>query len=392
MSLPPRRRRKVCVVVTARPSYARVRSAMAALRARPDAELQVIAAASALSESYGDVSRVMAADGFAPDEAVESLIEGRGALDPVLTTAKGLSATGEALARLQPDVVVTIADRYETIATSIAAAYMNIPLAHLQGGEITGNIDEKVRHANTKLADLHLVSGEGARLRLERMGERPEAIFNTGCPSIDVAREAIETGASLPEAELYDRFGASGERPDLSNGFIVVMQHPVTTSQGEAKGQIRASLEAVDKAGLPALWFWPNVDAGSDSVAAGIRAYREAHPLRHVHFMNNMPPEEFIRLLHASRGIIGNSSVAIRECAWLGVPAVNIGERQDGRDRGPNVTDVDYNPAAIRAALEANAAGARPESSPLYGDGHSGPRIAEVLATAPLSFHKRLTY
>ncbi|MEM8822114.1 MAG: UDP-N-acetylglucosamine 2-epimerase [Pseudomonadota bacterium] len=385
-------RRKVCVVVTARPSYARVRTALEALKARTDVELQVIAAASALSARYGNVADVMAAEGFAPNAVVDSLVEGLGLRDMAETTAKGLSGTAAVLADLKPDVVVTVADRYETLGTAVATAYMNIPLAHLQGGEVTGNVDEKVRHAITKLADLHLVSGPGAAERVRRMGEQPDAIYDTGCPSIDVARQAIEAGARLPDLELYERFGQLGERLDLTDGYVVVMQHPVTTSHGAARAQIEATLQAAQGLALPVLWFAPNVDIGSDATSEAIRDYRAAHNLSHVHFMGNMPPEDFIRLLAGSRGIAGNSSVAIRECAWLGVPAVNIGERQEGRDRGPNVVDVDYDPAAIRAAMEANARRGKLASAGLYGDGRSGPRIAEVLATAPLSFHKRLTY
>ncbi|MEM8848573.1 MAG: UDP-N-acetylglucosamine 2-epimerase [Pseudomonadota bacterium] len=385
-------RRKVCVVVTARPSYARVRTALEALEARADVDLQVVAAASALSARYGNVAKVMASEGFAPDATVESLVEGLGMRDMAETTAQGLSGTAAVLTDLEPDVVVTVADRYETLGTAIATAYMNIPLAHLQGGEVTGNIDEKVRHAITKLADLHLVSGPGAAERVRRMGEQPSAIYDTGCPSIDVARQAIETGERLPDADLYDRFGLSGARPDLSDGYVVVMQHPVTTSHGAARSQIEATLQAVEGLDLPVLWFAPNVDNGSDATSEAIRTYRVDHDLSHVHFMANMPPEDFIRLLADSRGITGNSSVAIRECAWLGVPAVNIGERQDGRDRGPNVVDVGYDPAAIRAAMIGNAARGKLDSAEIYGDGQSGPRIAEVLATASLSFHKRLTY
>ncbi|MEM6973677.1 MAG: UDP-N-acetylglucosamine 2-epimerase [Pseudomonadota bacterium] len=384
-------RRTVCVVVTARPSYARVRTVLEALKARRDVTLQVVAAASALAERYGKVADVMAAEGFAPDAVVASLVEDHGVLNMPETTAQGLSGTAAVFADLAPDLVVTVADRYETLATAVAAAYMNIPLAHLQGGEVTGNIDEKVRHAVTKLADMHLVSGPGAAARVARMGERPEAIHETGCPSLDVARQAIEAGKRLPDDALYARFGQSGGRPDLSDGYIVVMQHPVTTSHDAAHAQITETLDAVRNLDQSVLWFAPNVDIGADATARAIQEYRAAHRLDHVHFMDNMPPEDFIRLLADSHGIVGNSSVAIRECAWLGIGAVNIGDRQSGRDRGPNVVDVGYDAAAIRAAITAMGQD-RMAPSELYGDGWAGPRIAAILATAPLRFEKRLTY
>ncbi len=392
MPTAPSTKRKICVVITARPSYSRVRAALVALADRDDVQLQVIAAASALSDQYGHVANIMEREGFAPDIRVESMVEGRGRIDAVETTAKGLHGTGEALLQLAPDLVMTVADRYETIATAIAASYMNIPLAHLQGGEVTGNIDEKVRHAITKLSDLHLVSGPGAYERISKMGEYPDSIHITGCPSIDVARQAIETGGRLPDAELYDLYGISGARPELSKGYIVVMQHPVTTSFEQAHTEITATLDAVRKAQIPALWFWPNVDTGADGTTQGIRDYLAEHPMPDVQFMQNMPPEAFIRLLNDSLGIVGNSSVAIRECAWLGVPAVNIGDRQQGRDRAPNVTDTDYDANAIGEAIKANAHIGKFPSSDLYGDGHAGPQIANVLATAPLRFSKRLAY
>lgn len=382
--------RKICVTVTARPSYSRVKSALAALKARADVELQLVTTASALSESYGAVAEVMAAEGFPSDRRVESLVEGRGLLGSVLTTGAGLSGLGRAFDDLKPDLVLTVADRHETIATAIAAAYLNIPLAHLQGGEVTGSIDEKVRHAITKLADLHLVSNEAARLRVEKMGEEPASIHVTGCPSIDVAREALETAPTPEEGDIFANFGVHGARLDLSGGYVVVMQHPVTTSHERAKAEIEETLAAVARLDTPVLWFWPNVDGGADGTTEGIRAWLDR--LGHVHFFRNMPPMAFIRLLHGARCIIGNSSVAIRESAWLGLPAVNIGDRQAGRDRGANVLDVDYDSDAIEAAIRRQSALSLPMGDPIYGDGHAGARIAEVLATAPLTVAKRLTY
>lgn len=382
--------RKICAVVTARPSYARVKTALEALKAHPGVELQIVATASALSESYGRVADVMAGEGFPSDRRVESLTEGRGLLGSVLTTSKGLAGLGEAFEALGPDVVVTVADRHETIATAIAAAYLNIPLAHLQGGEVTGSIDEKVRHSITKLADLHLVSNEDAARRVARLGERAEAIHVTGCPSIDVARLALEGGPSPEEADIFASFGVHGAPLDLADGYIVVMQHPVTTSHEAAQAEIESTLQAIARVGAPTLWFWPNVDGGTEGTIAGIRA--RMGDLGHVHFFHNMPPMAFIRLLKGARCIVGNSSVAIRECAWLGLPAVNIGDRQSGRQRGANVVDVGYDAAEIEAAVRAQSARGALASDPIYGDGRAGARIAAVLATAPLTIEKRLTY
>ncbi len=384
-------KRKVCVVVTARPSYSRVRTALQAIKDHPDLELQLVAAASALLDRYGRVVNHMLADGFNVDARVYMILEGENLTTSAKTTGLGVMELATVFDNLAPDIVVTIADRYETMATAIAAAYMNIPLAHIQGGEVTGNIDEKVRHAVTKLADYHLVSTQKAAERVIRMGEDPEMVFVTGCPSIDIARRVRENPGLM--GDPFEKYGGVGARVDLSNGYLVVMQHPVTSEYEQARQHVTETLYAIRDLGLPTLWFWPNPDAGSDGTSKGIRAFRELENPTNIHFFKNIPPEDFLRLLYHSRAIVGNSSVAIRECSYLGVPAVNIGSREDGRERGPNVIDVPaYDREAIKAAILQAIQLPRPPGVNLYGDGHAGERIADVLAQVPLRFTKRLTY
>jgi len=383
--------RKVCVVITARPSYSRVRSLLRAIEAQPELELQLVVAASALLERYGSVADVIEREGFRIQRRIYNVFEGENLLTSAKSTGMGVVELATAFAELVPDMVVTIADRFETIATAIAASYQNIPLVHLQGGEVSGSIDEKVRHAVTKLADLHFVSSEHAAERVIRMGERSERVFVTGCPSIDVVVEALAQ-PPIGTAELFRRYGGVGDVLDLDESYLVVIQHPVTTEYEASRRHVDETLHAVAESGIPTLWFWPNVDAGSDGSSKGIRAFRETHTLPHVHFFKNLPPEDFLRLLDRSACIVGNSSVAIRECAFMGVPAVNVGNRQQGRDRGRNVIDVEYDRKQIRAAIEQCMAAGRFASDPLYGDGRSGARIALQLVTAPLDVEKRLTY
>jgi UDP-hydrolysing UDP-N-acetyl-D-glucosamine 2-epimerase len=383
--------RKVCVVITARPSYSRVRSLLRAVQAHPELELQLVVAASALLERYGNVADVIEREGFRIQRRIYSVFEGENLLTSAKSTGMGVVELATSFAELRPDMVVTIADRFETIATAIAASYQNLPLVHLQGGEVSGSIDEKVRHAVTKLADLHFVSSQHAADRVIRMGERPERVFVTGCPSIDVVVEALAE-PPLGTAELFRRYGGVGDVLDLDNPYLVVIQHPVTTEYEASRRHVDETLHAVAESGIPTLWFWPNVDAGSDGTSKGIRAFRETHKLPHVHFFKNLPPEDFLRLLDRSGGIVGNSSVAIRECAFMGVPAVNVGNRQQGRDRGRNVIDVEYDRKQIRAAIEQCMAAGRFPSDPLYGDGRSGERIAQELVRVPLDVEKRLTY
>jgi UDP-N-acetylglucosamine 2-epimerase len=190
----------------------------------------------------------------------------------------------------------------------------------------------------------------------------------------------------------YRKYGGVGSEPDLANGYIVVMQHPVTTEYADSRKHIEATLRAVEKLGRPTLWFWPNVDAGADGTSSGIRSYREKHKLENVHFFKNMEGGDFLNLLDHAQCLIGNSSVGIRECAFLGVPAINIGSRQNGRDRGLNVIDVDYSDEEILSAAERVISRGERIRSDVYGGGDAGEKIAYLLATLPLRFHKTITY
>ncbi|MCU0269896.1 MAG: UDP-N-acetylglucosamine 2-epimerase [Acidimicrobiales bacterium] len=382
--------RKVCVVVTARPSYSRIKTALLALRARDDVELQLVVAASAMLDKYGLAVSQIQADGFEPSAEVFTLIEGENPTTMAKSTGLGLIELASVFDNLRPDVVVSIADRFETIATAIAAAYMNIAVAHVQGGEITGSIDEKVRHSVTKLSDLHLVSTRGAADNVVRMGEEPNSVHVTGCPSIDLAAEVAADPAL--DFEPLERYGGVGASLDLDEGYLVVMQHPVTSEHELARTHVLETLHAVNEFDLPVLLFWPNPDAGSDGTSNGIRTFRELEQPKKMHFFKNMAPHDFLRLLVNSRGIVGNSSVGIRECSYLGVPAVNIGSRQDKRERGRNVVDVDYDRGQIAAAIGRHLEHGPYASDPIYGDGRAGERIADVLATAELRTVKRLTY
>jgi UDP-hydrolysing UDP-N-acetyl-D-glucosamine 2-epimerase len=382
--------RRICVVVTARPSYSRIKTALRAIAAHPELELQLVVAASALLDRYGSAVRYIEDDGFDVAARVYMVLEGENLAAMAKTTGIGLVELATVFDNLRPDAVVTVADRFETMATAVAAAYMNIPVVHVQGGEVTGSIDEKVRHSVTKLADLHFVANEKAADRVLRMGEAPETVRVTGCPSIDLAAEILRS----PQIDFdpVRRYGGVGVDIDLAAGYLVVMQHPVTTEYQQARRDVTETLYAVRDLDLPTLWFWPNVDAGSDGTSKGIRAFRENEKPTNIHFFKNMTPTDFLQLLYNSRGIVGNSSVAIRECAFLGVPAVNIGNRQAGRERGRNVIDVGYDRAEIRRGIEEHLHNGRCEQDHVYGDGHAGGRIAQLLAELPLSIAKRLAY
>ena len=383
-------RRKVCVVITARPSYSRIKTALQAIRAHSELELQLVVAASALQDRYGSAVQYIEEDGFKIVSRVYMVLEGENLTSMPKTTGLGLLELATVFDNLKPDLVVTIADRYETLATAIAAAYMNVPVVHIQGGEVTGSIDEKVRHAVTKLADLHLVSTQKAAERVMRMGENPACVIVTGCPSIDLAAEVLRDPTL--NFDPLERYGGVGTSINISDRYLVVMHHPVTTEYGLARAHVLETLRAVRDLELPALWFWPNVDAGSDGTSAGIRFFREEMKPANIRFFKNMMPTDFLRLVYNSSCLVGNSSVGIRECSFLGVPVVNIGSRQAGRDRGRNVLDAPYDHCAITDAMERHLGNGRYPKDTLYGDGCAGTRIADSLSKATLCIEKRLTY
>jgi UDP-hydrolysing UDP-N-acetyl-D-glucosamine 2-epimerase len=381
--------RKVCIVVGSRANYSSIRSAMAAVRDHSELELQLVVGASALLDRYGTVLDLIEADGFEPSERVFMLIEGETPSTMAKSTGLGLLELPTAFERLEPDVVVTVADRFETMATALAATYMNIPLAHTQGGEVSGNIDESIRHAVTKFAHLHFPASEDAAERIVRMGEHPASVHVVGCPRIDLVAEVLADGGNSLSRVFGEGVGGSF---DLDQPFLMVIQHPVTTEYGAGEAQITETLLAVQEVGLPALVFWPNADAGAEDVASGIRRWREQHADDSLHFFKNLPSADYNRLLSRTACVVGNSSSAIREGAFIGTPAVNVGSRQQGRLRGPNVIDVGYDRREIVAAVLRQLEHGAYERAAIYGDGNAGTRIAEILAHCDLTIEKRIRY
>lgn len=380
--------RKICVVVNSRANYGRIKSVMRAVQQHPDLELQTIVGASALLHRFGHAVDVIRADGFEPSATVYSIVEGENPTTMAKSTGMAIMDLSTQFENLRPDVVLTVADRFETIATAIAASYMNIPVAHTQGGEVTGSIDESVRHAVTKLAHVHFPATDLAKDYLLRMGEEPERVHMTGCPAIDLI---AGLDLSLPE-DLFKNNKGVGAALDTNKPYLVVLQHPVTTEFGQGFEQVRETLVAVLALDMQTAWLWPNVDAGSDDVSKGLRMHREHQGDGKLHFYRNFTPEDYARLIGNAACLIGNSSSGLREGAFLGTPVVNIGTRQRNREHGPNVVHAAYDRVEIEAKARAQIAHGTYHCSPLFGDGSAGRRIADILANAEISVQKRLTY
>jgi len=382
-------KKKICVVVASRANYGRVKYLMKAIQAHDELELQLIVGASTLLARFGKAIDIIKEDGFTPDRSIHYVVEGETLLTQAKSTGIGIVELSTAFDDLKPDAVVTVADRFETNATAVAATYLNIPLIHLQGGEVSGNIDDRVRHAITKLADFHFVASEESRKRVIRMGEEPETVFNYGCPSMDVlVYDSLEINN-----DIMARYTGVGSQIDWEKDYILMVQHPVTTSYGEGFFQVNQTLDALSR--LPEIQkivLWPNVDAGSDDVSKGLRVFREESRDKNFRFFKNFSPEDYARIVANAKCCVGNSSSFIREGCFLGVPSVIIGNRQKGREHGKNVIHADYDANDIFNKVSGQLKHGKYDHDPLFGSGDTGTAIADELARIDLKRLKRLTF
>ena len=383
--------RKVCVFIGSRANYSSIKSVMRAVQQHPGLRLQLVVGASALLDRFGSVVDVIEADGFEPDAKVTMIVEGETPGTMAKSTGLGLLELPTIFGMLKPDVVVSVGDRFETMATAVAAAYMNIPLAHTMGGEISGTIDESIRHAVTKLSHLHFPANKQAADRIVRMGEQPSTVHVVGCPRVDLVAEIAKSNGHIESPDWLEREGV-GAHITLDKPFLLVSQHPVTTEYGHGEQQIVETLMALYELQMPTIMLWPNADAGSEDLSRGMRKFREKYRPEYIRFYKNFPIETYVRLMISCACALGNSSAPLREGAFVGVPTVNIGTRQQGRDRADNVLDSACDRREIVAAVRQQLAHGRYPSSHLYGDGGAGARIATVLGNAPLSVQKRLAY
>jgi UDP-hydrolysing UDP-N-acetyl-D-glucosamine 2-epimerase len=384
--------KSICVVIGSRANYSSIKSAMRAIHDHPDLQLQVVASASALLDRYGSVVDLIRKDGFTIDAEVYTLIEGETPLTMAKSTGLGLIELPTIFDRLRPDFIITVGDRFETMATTLAAAYMNIPLVHTMGGEVTGTIDESIRHAITKFSHVHFPASQDAADRIIKLGEKPEDVHLVGCPRIDLVSEILNSdpGGNSMDAALFST--GVGDMLDLDKPFVLVSQHPVTTEFGEGEKQILATLNAVHKLGLQVIVLWPNSDAGSEDIAKGMRKWRENGEATNMHFFKNLPIDVYVRLMKRTVCLVGNSSSGIREGAFIGTPCVNIGSRQNMRERGNNVIEVVADAEAIYEAVKAQIQHGSYPMNPIYGDGSAGKKIADILAAKTVVVQKHITY
>lgn len=380
-------RRTVCVVLVDRANYGRLKPVMKAIQQRPNLKLQVVAAGTMVLERFDQPVRVVRNDGFDISGEIYIELEGSTPATMAKSVGFGMMEFASEFHRLKPDLVLIIGDRYEALAAAIAAAYMNIPIVHVQGGEVSGSIDESARHAISKFSQFHVPSTKRSADYLIRMGERPETIITIGCPSSDIARE-LDTSL---EPDIVNTRGA-GIKIDVSKPYFLVLFHPTTTEFGVEGEQMSGLLEVLNSIRVQTVLLWPNIDAGSDHISKMIRVYRSQHDLPWMRTVTNLTPEQYLRVLANAQCAIGNSSSFVRDAGYFGTPVVLVGKRQQGRETDAHVTRVPTSEDRIREAILSQLEHGRYPPSTLYGDGHVSERVAKALETLKPYVQKRLAF
>jgi len=384
--------KKICVFVGSRANYSSIKSVMKSIKNHPDLELQLVLGASAVLDRFGKVATLIEKDGFTPNHNFHNIVEGENPTTMAQSTGLGIIEMAMTLGQLKPDYLVIVGDRFEMMAGTIAASYMNIRVAHTMGGEVTGTIDESIRHAITKFAHIHFPANEDAKQRIIRMGEDEQFVFNVGCPRIDLVREELEKNSQEELKNLFLEQKGVGNPFDLTKPFLLVSQHSVTTEFGNNRAQIEETLKTLEILRMPTIMLWPNADAGSDDISKGIRTFREEKNPEWLYVYKNLPTNIYIHLMNTTACLIGNSSSGVREGAYIGTPVVNIGTRQTSRMRNNNVVDTEYSSNDILKGIEYQLNNGKYKQSDMYGNGFAGGRIAEILAQSEPPLQKQITY
>ncbi len=378
-------KRKIVAFTATRADYPRVRSVLEEIQRRDSLELKIVASGMHLEERYGMTVDEITRDGFVVDYRIPILEDDDTPYGMVKACAKLVSEMADVYKKEEPDIALITVDRFETLAVTMAAAYMNIPIAHIQGGEVTGTIDESIRHAVTKMSHIHFPANEDAAVRIRKMGERADRVFATGCPYIDI----ISRVKKKTREELAEKYGLTDGRK-----LALFTQHPVTTEHDDGVAQILETIEAISRfPELQVVGLYSNADAGGRRIVERLTSLDySVHP--------SIAHEDFISLMNVADVMIGNSSAGIREAPTFALPVVNIGTRQAGRQRAANVLDVPYDREAIARAIdqalndEQFLQKCRETENP-YGSPGAAKRVVDVLESIELDLdliQKMITY
>jgi GDP/UDP-N,N'-diacetylbacillosamine 2-epimerase (hydrolysing) len=367
---------KVFVLIERRADYSRYKPILERMTADSFFEIYLVVTGICLLDLHGKDVNYIEDDGFTIDAKIpmfDTNAPDSGA-EMVRSMARVLTGVTYELEKSKPDLVLSGFDIGGNFAVTVAAAHMNIPVAHIQGGEVTGSIDESIRHAMTKFSHIHFPATEDAEKRLIRLGENPKDIHVVGCPSIDVLVNTPTMNAS----ELEKEFGL-----DFSKPFVLVIQHPVTTEAMSSIDQIRETLKALRNIDAQVVFLLPNNDAGHAKIIEEIKSSG-------FKWIPSLPTLKFVNLYRNAWALVGNSSSGIHETPTLKIPAINIGNRQMGRERASNVLDVPNDAAQIEKAIHKALfdESFRKEVSEIknpYGEGNSAKQIVDILKNIDLS-------
>lgn len=380
-------KRKVCVVLVDRANYGRLKPVMRAIADNPALELQVLAAGTMVLERFDLPVRVVREDNFTVDGEVYIELEGSTPATMAKSVGFAMVEFASEFQRLKPDVILLIGDRYEALAAAIAAAYMNICIVHVQGGEVSGSIDESARHAITKFSHFHFPSTKRSAQYLIQMGERPETILGIGCPGSDIARVFDRT----LDPDIVNARG-SGAFIDVHRPYLLVLFHPTTTEYGGERRQMEEILEALREIEMQSILLWPNIDAGSDHVTKAIRVFRDHVKPDWLRTLINLSPENYLKVLAGAACAVGNSSSFVRDASYFGTPVALVGNRQDGRETDVHVKRVLPISREIALCVKEQLKHGRYPVSALYGDGYVSGRISTAMASLVPYVQKSLDY
>lgn len=366
------RGRRVSYLSGTRADFGLMQSTLELVAAHPDLQLQIIVTGAHLSALHGMTVDEVRASGLPIGAEIPMDMQTRTGASMALGLAACLEGVTRVLDRERPDLLMLLGDRGEMLAGAIAALHLSIPCVHLHGGERSGTVDEPVRHAISKLSTYHFVATSGSRERLLRMGEQPSRVHVTGAPGLDGL-------AAMGRAPMDDSLANLGLPAD--GKFIVAMFHPLVQQAHEARAQTLAILHALSEIGLPVLWMEPNADAGAPGILEALDQVRLPAGSRRL---AHLPRHDFVRALCHAAVLVGNSSAGIIEAATFGTPVVNVGGRQNLRERSANVIDVPAEQGAIASALRQGLERGHLPCDNVYGDGHAGERIVALLAALEL--------
>ncbi len=384
--------KKICFVILSRANYSSIKSVIFEFKKDRSLKSFIITGASANEDKFGNVSELIEKD-FKIDYKINMPSRPESLIGMPQTVGGGLIELPLVLDKIKPDLVFTVGDRYETMTTVLSSSFMNIPIAHTMGGEITGTIDESIRHAITKFSHLHFVSNKDSYERVIRLGENKKFVFNVGCPRNDLIRAELKKDNILDSFKYLNKHGV-GCKINFNENYIILLHHPVTTEFGKNKNYTSKLLDAILELNVKCLILWPNADSGSDEISKKIRIYRERGKLKNFRLIKNLPPEVYINILYNSKCIVGNSSSAIRDGSFLGVPAVNVGSRQNKRLQGKNVINTNVSKRGILSALKYQInRNKKYKSEKIYGDGYAAKKILQCIKKIKtINIQKTISY